>query len=89
MTRSDIRKAINVQLEEAGTGQEIPYQIVFAATKTDIDPRIAARERDTVRAEKKAAKEIEKAAEKEAKAAEKAAKAEAKVKAAAKEAKAK
>lgn len=45
-TRSDIKKAINEMLKEAGLeDSQIPYQIVFAATKTgelgnkDSDPR--------------------------------------------------
>jgi hypothetical protein len=42
-SRSDIRKEINEMLEGANRGDEaIPYQIVFASTKTEEDPRIAA-----------------------------------------------
>ena len=38
--RGEIRKNINEMLDKAGRKEEeIPYQIVFAATKTDIDPR--------------------------------------------------
>ena len=67
MSRSEIRNSINEQLEEAGlTDQQIPYQIVFAATKTPEDPRIAAAAAAKVRAENKAAKDAAKAAEKEA-----------------------
>lgn len=39
-SRSDIKKAINEMLPE---GEEIAYQIVFAATKTEEDPRNAAK----------------------------------------------
>lgn len=46
-TRSEIRLAVNAMLPE---GEEIAYQIVFAATKTVVDPRVA-----------RAAKEKEKA----------------------------
>jgi len=72
MSRAEIKNAINKQLEDAGlTDQQIPYQIVFAATKTDEDPRIAAaaraEERAKVKAEKDAAKAEEKAAAKAAK----------------------
>lgn len=43
-SRSDIRKEVNAMLEEAGRSDEqIPYQIVFAATKTEEDPRLAAK----------------------------------------------
>jgi DNA invertase Pin-like site-specific DNA recombinase len=46
-SRSDIRKEINEMLEKAKRGAEvIPYQIVFAATKTEGDPR------DAVKADK-------------------------------------
>ena len=38
VSRSDIRKEINEMLPE---DQAIPYQIVFAATKTEEDPRTA------------------------------------------------
>ncbi len=42
-TRSEIKNAINEMLEKAGKkGEAIPYQIVFAATKTKEDPRVAA-----------------------------------------------
>ncbi len=68
-SRSDIKKAINTMLEEAGRkGEQIPYQIVFAATKTDEDPRIAARAREVVRSEKRAEREAAAEAEKKAKA---------------------
>lgn len=41
-SRSDIRKEINAMLEKANRGDEvIPYQIVFASTKTEEDPRNA------------------------------------------------
>ncbi len=57
-TRSEIKTAINEMLEKAGRKNEvIPYQIVFAATKTDEDPRIAARK---AAAEKKAAADKDK-----------------------------
>ncbi len=40
-SRSDIRKEINAMLEKAKReGEVIPYQIVFAATKTKEDPRV-------------------------------------------------
>ena len=82
-TRSEIKKAINTMLEEAKTGLEIPYQIVFAATRDDVDPRIAAEKRSAERAEAKAEREKAKAEAKAEKDAEKAAKkAEAKKKAA-------
>lgn len=43
-SRSDIRKEINAMLEKAGReGEVIPYQIVFASTKTEEDPRLAAK----------------------------------------------
>lgn len=43
-SRSEIRKDINEMLEKANRGDEqIPYQIVFAATKTEEDPRNAAK----------------------------------------------
>lgn len=39
-SRSDIKNAINAMLEKAGKKDAIiPYQIVFAATKTPEDPR--------------------------------------------------
>lgn len=39
-TRGEIRTSINEMLKKAGRGaEEIPYQIVFAACKTDVDPR--------------------------------------------------
>ncbi|KKM94996.1 hypothetical protein LCGC14_1192590 [marine sediment metagenome] len=42
-TRSEIKNAINEMLTKAGKKDaEIPYQIVFAATKTKEDPRKAA-----------------------------------------------
>jgi len=57
-TRSQIKNAINDMLKEAGReGEAIQYQIVFAATKTDVDPRIASRAAAKVRAAAKAAKE--------------------------------
>ena len=65
MSRSEIKNAINEQLPE---GEQIPYQIVFAATKTEEDPRIAAALRAEERAKAKAEREAAKAAEKEAKA---------------------
>lgn len=42
-TRSEVKTQINEMLDKAGRGEEqIPYQIVFAATKDkDTDPRIA------------------------------------------------
>lgn len=53
-TRSEIKTAINEMLEKAGRkNEQIPYQIVFAATKTKEDPRIAAK----AAADKKAAAE--------------------------------
>lgn len=66
VSRSDIRKEVNEMLEKAGReDDQIPYQIVFAATKTEEDPRIAQAERAEakakVKAEKEAAKEAEKA----------------------------
>lgn len=42
-TRSDIRKEINAMYDEGAEGQ-VPYQIVFAATKTEGDPRDAVKE---------------------------------------------
>ncbi|MEE8598803.1 MAG: hypothetical protein V3S69_04725 [Dehalococcoidales bacterium] len=39
-SRSDIKKAINEMYEKAGDKDKaIAYQIVFAATKTEVDPR--------------------------------------------------
>lgn len=63
MSRSEIKNAINEQLPE---GEQIPYQIVFAATKTEEDPRIAAAARAEERAKAKAEKEAAAKAEKEA-----------------------
>lgn len=53
-TRSDIKNAINEMLKKEGKGAEIPYQIVFAATKDkETDPRIAAKAKaDAVEKEK-------------------------------------
>ncbi len=64
--RGGIKDAINEQLEAAGRGkEEIPYQIVFSATKSkDTDPRIAQEEAATQRAEEKKAKDEIKAQEK-------------------------
>ena len=43
--RGAIKTEINDMLEKAGRKDEaIPYQIVFAATKPDIDPRTVAKE---------------------------------------------
>jgi len=39
--RGDIRKEVNAMYKEGDDGQ-IPYQIVFAATKTEGDPRLVA-----------------------------------------------
>lgn len=64
--RSGIRLAINKMYEDAGdeSGQ-IPYQIVFSATKDqETDPRIAAAKRKTDATTKKVEKD---AAEKQAK----------------------
>ena len=56
-SRSDIKAAINEMLEKAGrTEEQIPYQIVFAATKTPEDPRVAAAAAAKVRADAKAVK---------------------------------
>lgn len=42
-TRSEIVKTVNAMLVEAGReAEKIPFQIVFAATKTKEDPRIKA-----------------------------------------------
>jgi hypothetical protein len=71
-SRSDIKNEINEMLEKAGReGEQILYQIVFAATKTPEDPRIAAKAREKVKAtekvaKEKAAKEVEAAAKKAA-----------------------
>lgn len=69
ISRGDITREINEMLENAGRGDEkIVYQIVFAATKEEKDPRIAQAERKAQRekekqekaeAEAKAAKEKE------------------------------
>ena len=64
VSRSDIKKAINEMVDEE---DQIPYQIVFAATKTNEDPRIASAARKTAAAEAKAKKEAD-AAEEAAKA---------------------
>ncbi len=55
-TRSAIKNAINTMLKDSGSANEIPYQIVFSATKLPVDPRIAAKARAKEAAEKKAAK---------------------------------
>ncbi len=56
-TRSEIKLAINEMLDKAGRkNEQIPYQIVFAATKTKEDPRIAAK----IAADKKAAADKDK-----------------------------
>ncbi len=62
--RSKIRIAINEMLEEGGRKDEqIPYQIVFAATKVgtrgeaDTDPRIASEAKAKEKADVKAAKD--------------------------------
>lgn len=53
-TRGEIRKSINEMLEKAGRKDEqIPYQIVFAACKKDVDPRTVAK--DDAKAEDKPA----------------------------------
>ncbi len=50
-SRSDIKNSINEMLEKAGKKDEqIPYQIVFAATKTPEDPRVAAKAAAAVKA---------------------------------------
>ncbi len=82
--RGAIKTMINDMLKEAGReGEEIQYQIVFAATKTNVDPRIASAEAATKRAKIKADREeaqakekAEKVAAKEKEAQEKAAQAE-------------
>lgn len=61
-TRSQIKTAINEMLAKAGReNEQIPYQIVFAATKTPVDPRIASaaakKKADEAKAAKKAADE--------------------------------
>lgn len=67
MSRSDIKNAINKQLEDAKReGEQIPYQIVFAGTKTVEDPRVAAEAAKKVREEAKAKRDQEKAEAKEA-----------------------
>jgi len=58
--RGPIKNAINEMNKEAGIG-EIAYQIVFAATKTKEDPRIAAATRAEERQAAKAAKEKDEA----------------------------
>lgn len=63
-SRSDIKKAINEMLPE---GKGIEYQIVFAATKTAEDPRVAQAKRAVEAAERKAEKEKAAADEKAAK----------------------
>jgi hypothetical protein len=61
-SRGDIKKAINEMLEAAGRKDEqIPYQIVFAATKTPEDPRVAAAAAKKVAEAAKAAKKAEEA----------------------------
>ena len=60
-SRSEIKNAINEMLPE---DEAIPYQIVFAATKTDDDPPVAQKARAKAAAEAKAQKEKEAAAEK-------------------------
>ena len=44
-SRSDIKNAINTMLKESGSSDEIMYQIVFSATKTDEDPRVTAKKK--------------------------------------------
>ena len=61
-SRSEIKNEINEMLPE---DQAIPYQIVFAATKAEEDPRIAAAARAEERARVKAEKEAAAKAEKE------------------------
>lgn len=57
--RSGITKAINDMYDAAGDADgKIPYQIVFAATKTEVDPRIASAE---AKAKRDAAREVKKA----------------------------
>ena len=63
-SRSEIKNAINEMLPE---GEGIAYQIVFAATKTPEDPRVAAAARKEAAAKAKAEKE-KAAAEEKAKA---------------------
>ncbi len=56
-TRSQIKTAINEMLDKAGRkNEQIPYQIVFAATKTPDDPRIASAAAKKAADEAKAAK---------------------------------
>ncbi len=62
-SRSDIKNAINEMLEKAGKKDEqIPYQIVFAATKTVEDPRVAAKAAAVKKASEKAAADKKEAA---------------------------
>ncbi len=65
--RGAIKRAVNAMLEKAGREDEqIPYQIVFAATKNaDEDPRVGQATRKAERADAKAAKDAEKAEAKE------------------------
>ena len=45
-TRSVIKNEINEMLKKEGPeAGEIPYQIVFSATKTAVDPRVTARKK--------------------------------------------
>jgi len=58
-TRSEIKSAINTMLKgdsEEESPDAIPYQIVFAATKTTDDPRIASAARKVKAAADKATK---------------------------------
>ena len=56
-TRGQIKTEINEMLTAAGREDEqIPYQIVFAATKTEEDPRVASQAAAKARAEAKEAK---------------------------------
>ncbi len=67
--RGEIKTAINEMLEKAGRKDEqIQYQIVFAASKLEVDPRIAAKAAAKVKADKKAEKEAAEAKEKKEKA---------------------
>ncbi len=71
-TRSQIKVAINEMLEKAGRKDEqIPYQIVFAATKLAKDPRIASKAAAEKKAKEKAEKEKKEKAEDDKKAKEK------------------
>ncbi len=67
VSRGDIKKEINEMLEKAGRkDDEIPYQIVFAATKDkEVDPRIAAA---AAKLDREAAKAKKEKAEADAKA---------------------